>query len=228
MDESIPFDADLSSLSDVAPAEGDPDEIWVTTFSGYQLPVQNVNEQQFYERLRDQYKASFSFTDPSDILDVDQVLIMELSVVRLSTMLARNRDANGDPMTPAVSNQVTRQLRDTRTALAKMKTDLGISRASRAEGEEDPAEYLQTLVRSAREFGMHRLEQVNLAIALMYGIVDVAGTWKRSDEFERSKTPYRTAEDIVDWILSADVHGKLVEHDKAFRENKQRLWIGKL
>lgn len=223
MTDDIPFDPDAEAGSDA------PEEIFVQTFSGYMQPVRDQYERAFYENLRDAYKKAYTFTDPSDMLDVDQAILMELTIMRTNNAIARNIGPSGDPLAPAEVTSAHRVLRDTRAALTKLKAELGISRTARNDGtEDDVATYIQTLLRSAKQFGMHRVGQVNLTIALLQQVISVARTWQNSDAFERSKTDYQTAEDVINFILSAEIAGKLEEYDAEFRRNKQRLWIDKL
>jgi hypothetical protein len=65
------------------------------------------------------------------------------------------------------------------------------------------------------------------AIVLMHEVGSVAGTYLRSSELERSKTEFKTAEDVVAWIVS-EIYPRFEQLDVDFRENQQRMWIGQL
>lgn len=226
------FDLDLD-FDDAAPDplaevdQGAP-SLTVMTVAGFELPVLEPAEKHFYETVRDKYTSEYVMTDPSDIADLDAVLTYELMVYRLSTQLGRGYDTNRFPLSPKDMAQLQRTLREASEHLAKLKDSLGVSKSARdrAAGE-DTASYLRNLLARAQEFGIHRQEQAMEAIALMHEVGSVAGTFLRSNELERSKTNYRTAEDVISWINDT-VYPRFNQIDEEFRENQQRLWIGEL
>jgi hypothetical protein len=223
----------VSDFDDAAPdplaevEQGAP-PLTVMTVAGFELPVLEPAEKRFYETMRDKYTTEYVMTDPSDIADLDAVLTYELMVYRLSTQLGRGYDANRFPLSPKDMAQLQRTLKEASEHLAKLKDSLGVSKSARdrAAGE-DSASYIRNLLVRAKEFGIHRNNQTLESIALAHEIGSVVSTYLRSNELERSKTNFRTAEDILTWINS-EVYPRFTQLDEDFRANQQSQWIGTL
>lgn len=225
MDDDLFFEDDPLGQVDA----GSVDESrQVTTVAGHRMPVLDESEKEFYEQLRDGYTASYQFTDPGDVSDLDRILTLELTTFRLNKQLGQGHDHHGLPLGTKDIASINRTLKDIALTLSKAKDNLGLSKLAREAGaEEDPATYLQDLRRRALEMGVHRNKQVTLAIAELMELISIAQTYLRSNDFERSNTDYRTAEDIVRHI-AVEVAQKMEELDAHFREHGQKIWVGKV
>lgn len=219
------FELHFDELADV---ENGAQPLTVTTVAGFELPVLEPAEKTFYETVRDKYVTEYVMTDPSDIADLDAILTYELMVYRLSIQLGRGYDANRIPFAPRDISQLQKTLKEASEHLSKLKDGLGVSKTAREKAAgEDVASYIRNLLNRAQEFGVHRNEQTMEAIALMHEVGSVVSTYLRSNELERSKTDYRTAEDILSWI-NGTVYPRFTQIDEDFRANQQRNWIGEL
>lgn len=225
----IDLDFDFDDAPDpLAGLTAGTERLSVTTVAGFELPVLEAAEKLFYETVQGKYRTEYVMTDPSDIADLDAVLTYELMVYRLSMQLGRGYDASQMPLSPRDMAQLQRTLREASEHLAKLKDSLGVSKSARDKAAgEDTASYIRNLLVRAKEFGIHRDEESVEAIVLMHEVGSVAGTYMRSNEFERTKTDYKTAEDVVAWINDT-VYPRFKELDEKFRDQQQRLWIGSL
>lgn len=221
-DYELHFDDELTHVENGAAP------LTVTTVAGFDLPVLEPAEKTFYETIRDKYVTEYVMTDPSDIADLDAILTYELMVYRLSMQLGRGYDANRIPFAPRDISQLQKTLKEASEHLSKLKDGLGVSKSARDKAAgEDVASYIRNLLLRAQEFGVHRNEQTMEAIALMHEVGSVASTYLRSNELERSKTDFKTAEDVVAWI-AATVYPRFQQIDADFRANHQKNWIGEL
>lgn len=199
----------------------------VETPSGATLRVTDAREKEYYERLRDKIMGSYDFTDPNDYVDLDHILGLELSVWRIQGQLNLSLDAHSRPLSSMDITRLSKTLTDNKAALAKAKDALGLSKVARdkANDGESVASYLENLRKRAHEFGIHRNNQVHKALGLMNEIGSVAGTWLRSNDFERAKLGYPAAEDVLRWIAQ-EAYPEYQKIDEEFRANGQRYWIG--
>jgi hypothetical protein len=213
---------------ELAHVENGAQPLTVTTVAGFELPVLEPAEKTFYESIRDKYVGEYVMTDPSDIADLDAILTYELMVYRLSMQLGRGYDANRIPFAPRDISQLQKTLKEASEHLSKLKDALGVSKSARDKAAgEDVASYIRNLLTRAKEFGIHRNEQAMEAIVLAHEIGSVCGTYLRSNELERSKTDFRTADDVVAWIADT-AYPRFQKVDEDFRANQQRMWIGEL
>lgn len=199
----------------------------VSTPSGGSMPVASETELAYYERLRDQITSEFEFTVSSDLVDLDHILSMELTIWRLQRQLTKNNDLHGRPLLPIDQTRLQKSMTDTQNALGKAKAELGISKVSRdkAQDGESIATYLENLRVRAGQFGIHRNNQVTKALALINEVCSKADSFLRMNELERSKFGFQTAEDVLVWIVT-EVLPEYNEIDEKFRENGQKFWIG--
>jgi hypothetical protein len=224
----IEFEPDdiLGSLDSELPEEAGA--LSVETLGGVIMAVQNRQEKAFYENIAKRYRAQYTMEDPSDIADMDRILTMELLVYRYSQMLGRGEDSSGLSMGPRDTATIQKALTDTSVQLGKVKDAMGLSRSARdAAAADDVASYLTQLLQRAKAFGIHRNDQANMGIALTKEVISVAGTWLRSNDMERSKTKFRTAEDVLQWIVD-EVKPQMDQVDKDFRSSKQINWVGQI
>ena len=87
---------------------------------------------------------------------------------------------------------------------------------------ESAGEYLQDLLRRAREFGVHRDTQVAKAIDLLMEVKKLVGLHYRCDEEERFSLGV-SPEQILEWLRDVAIP-EYDRIDDQFRKN-QRLWI---
>ena len=77
--------------------------------------------------------------------------------------------------------------------------------------------------RRAKLFGLHRENQLNVALALMNELSGIVGAYDRADEEERKKLGFETEGHILTWVRE-HMLPKFHEVDAYFIENEQKLW----
>lgn len=196
----------------------------VTTFTGHELELMHQREKTYYEGARDKYKAEFAFTMGNDLRALDRLLLLETQMFRWQWQLAAGIDYDGVDLDAADETAIRRAIKDTAPQITEIQKELGLTKAQRENDEETVAAYLQKLRVRAKEHGIRREKQLGRAIELMNELFSIAGSYKRSNENERRKLGFETADDIVDWILEV-AQPRYNEIDAHFRETSQKFWI---
>lgn len=192
----------------------------VVTPSGGDLSLLTSEEADWYCDRRDQYMAQNKFTNQSDLADLDRVLLMETMINRWSTWMSRGFDY----MQARVDErQIQKSISDYSKELRQVKKALGIDKATRDKDKQDSVgDYIETLLRRAREFGVHRNQQYEKAVTLIYEVKAMVRMYDKCDEEERNELDL-SPESIMEWIRTNMVE-EWDEIDEAFREN-QKAWI---
>ena len=107
-----------------------------------------------------------------------------------------------------------------------LKQTLGMSRVHRMTSEQqNVADYVETLLRRAKEFGYHRNNQVIEAINILNELDSKVGMHDRCDDEERASEGV-TIEAIFEW-LREEALPSYKKIDDAFRK-EQRIWLKEL
>lgn len=195
----------------------------VALVSGQTATVQTELEQQWFNQTRDAYLNETKLTEVTDLRDLDRVLVMELLIFRWTQHLASGTDYEDDMVD---ENTLRRQVRETSDQLNKVKTAMGLTKQARdaAVAEGNFGAWLTDLKARAKAFGIHRENQLRKALSLFNELSAVIGIYRRSDEEERRKAGFETAEDILQWLedVALPEYRRIDEH---FRANAQRMWI---
>lgn len=179
-----------------------PKPITVKTASNLELVVLTAGEKEFYERQSKTYLDEFGFTSPSDRADLDILLSQELMNYRWTQALITGKDHAGEPVPLVLADQYRRNQNEAARSISQMKTSMGMTRAARDADKGSLQEYITGLLRSAKEFGTHREEQVILVLTLFNELSSIVGTFDRSNAVEKQKVGIETHEDIVEWVRS--------------------------
>jgi hypothetical protein len=195
----------------------------VALVSGKIVTVQTAQEADWFEETRNAYLNELKFTEKTDLIDLDRMLMLELMVFRWSNHLAAGTDYDGDMVN---EKQLTADLKLYSDQLNKVKESMGLAKKARdaAENEGNFSAWLSDLKSRAKIFGIHREKQVTKALALMNELSTVVGAFDRSDEEERRKLGFDTEKEIVDWVretMLPEYHAL----DAYFREHEQRYWV---
>lgn len=195
----------------------------VVTPSGGDLSLLTSEEADWYCDRRDEYMQQNKFTNQSDLADLDRVLLMETMINRWSTWLSRGFDY----MQARVDERATQKsIADYSKELRQVKRALGIDKATRDKDKQDSVgDFVDTLLRRAKEFGVHRNQQYEKAVTLIYELKAMVRMYDRCDEEERKELDL-SPESIMEWIRTNMVE-EWDEIDEAFREN-QKTWIREL
>lgn len=192
----------------------------VTSPSGSDLNLQNIEEANWYEDRRDRYTQDNIFTNVSDYQDLDRLLTLEVMVYRWSQWMAQGFDYSSARVD---ENQLKNNIREYSTEIRLLKQSLGIDKATRdKEKGESLADYTTKLLQRAKRFGIHRNEQQALAITRFYELRTLVMTYDRCDEEERRLLGL-SHESIFEWVRD-NVIKEWDSHSEAFRKN-QSMWV---
>lgn len=190
--------------------------------SGAEFEVLHEMEIDYWNSAREKYLDQFKFENISDLQDLDRVLVGEVLCFRWGSWLMRETDYDGrsiEELTDKLKKQKIEQEKETRI----LKEKMGLNRAHRQDSEQQSiAEYLQAILKRAKEFGVHRDEQIAKAIDLLMETFTQVGLYYRSDEEERAHLKVNP-EDIMHWLWTV-AKPEFDAIDEAFRKN-QVLWI---
>lgn len=196
----------------------------VKTATGHELELIDRREKAVYENARDRYLSEFSFSMANDMRALDRLLLLETQMFRWQWQLAAGIDYDGVDLEPAEETTLRRAIKDTAPQISEIQKDLGLTKAQRENDDETVAAYLQKLRIRAKEHGVRREKQLGRALELFNELTAIAGSYKRSNENERRKLGFETAEDVVDWVLEV-AKPRYDEIDAYFRESSQRFWV---
>lgn len=193
----------------------------VTGASGVIIEVLTEKEEQWWGDNVEKYLEQFSFENITDLADLDRLLTLELLSMRYGLWMLRGGINYWGEEIP--EKDVADRKNKIDSEIRLLKKEMGMGRRSRLEGEQESvATYLQTLLRRAKEFGVHRDRQIAVAMDLFTELKKLVGLNERSDEEERAYLEVNDA-DIIRWIREVAIP-TYDEIDNAFRKN-QILWI---
>ncbi len=194
-----------------------------TSPTGAEIHLQAQEEADWYEAQKQLYLSHNRFTNASDLNDLERLLTLEVMVYRWSRWLTRGFDYVYNVVSPQALKS---NIREWSTEIRLLKQSLGIDKATREKDRgEDLAEYIQNLLRRAKEFGYHRNQQYELAVTKLYQLRSLVLTHDRCDEEERRELDL-SPESIIEWIRS-DVVPAWDELEASFRKT-QSVWIREL
>jgi hypothetical protein len=190
--------------------------------SGAIFEVIHESERDYWNQARERYLEQYRFDNISDLQDLDKVILGETLSFRWGSWLAREADYDGRSI-EEVADKFKKQKNDLDRETRILKEGMGLNRAHRQDSEQQSvADYLENLLKKAKEFGVHRDTQIAKAQDLLHEIFTLVGLWKRGDEEERAHLR-ATPEEILNWIDTV-ARSEYEAIDDAFRKN-QVLWI---
>jgi hypothetical protein len=194
----------------------------VKLVTGEVLQVQTDQERRWFERAKKQYLAQTKFDQQTDLADLDRLLVLELLVFRWSQHLSSGVDYEG---ALSEDEQLRRKIKDQSEAINRLKTAMGLTKEARNKALDSGnfATYMADLRKRAKEFGIHREEQLRAALVLMNELSAIVNTYDRADTQERKKFGFESDTEIVEWVRTRMIpeYHAIDEH---FRKNKQKYW----
>lgn len=171
------------------------------------------------------YQTEMSYSNVSDLQDLDRILISELLVWRWGIYLTRGATYDNIPV---MEDKIQRSIKQHNQEIRQLKIMIGMDRPSREaeKGIDSVPAYLSGLLRRADQFKVHRNEQFYMALRLMNKVLGKVQAHFNSDEKERQEFDL-TAEDILEWIRD-EIEPEWAELDRKFRqdgEEAQKMWI---
>jgi hypothetical protein len=195
----------------------------VKLVSGKLAQVQTQDEADWFEATRDAYLEQLRFTEKTDLIDLDRLLIHELMIFRWTQYSTAGTDYDGDLID---EKRVTTDIKAYSDQINKIKDSMGLNKKARdlAAAEGDFSQWIADLKQRAKIFGVHRERQLTKALTLVQELHSIVGVFDRSDADERGRIGFESEKDIVKWIRET----MLPEFDiidQHFQENEQRYWI---
>jgi hypothetical protein len=192
----------------------------VETPTGSDLHLQTEGEANWYERQRDMYLDHNRFTNISDLEDLSRLLTLEIMVYRWTTHLTQGFDYLAGRVN---ESELKTAIKEYSTEIRQLKNSLGIDRAQREKDKgETVGDYVATLLKRAKEFGVHRNEQYAKTVTYLWELINMVQTHDRCDEQERRELDLNE-KDIIQWVRDTLIP-EWAEMNKAFRE-QQKIWI---
>jgi hypothetical protein len=194
--------------------------LFVRGESGTEFEVLTPDEKDYFETNLTKYKSEYRFENVSDLQDLDRLLTLELLTYRYTAWLMKGSDYDGLQFS---EKDVRDHKQKVDTEIRLLKKNMGMDRKGRIESEsESMAEYLRNLLRRAGEFGVHRDNQIAIALDLFNDLKTMIGVHDRTDEEERRHLGVSEPQ-IMEWIRNEAIP-RYDAIDNEFRVN-QRMWI---
>lgn len=197
----------------------------VTTVTGSSIDLLHEREAKFYNEARDKYLAEFKFTVASDFRSLDRLLLLEVQMYRCQWQLSARMDYDGVDLDAGDEVALRRAIKELGSQIAEAQKDLGLTKVQRDKASEDSVgAYLVKLKLAAKEHGVKREREVARAIELSKELFSLCGAYRRSNEHERRKLGFETAEEIVTWVLEY-MKPEFDEIDAKYRAGQQKFWL---
>lgn len=203
------------------PEPDDESEVPVTLPSGGTFYVFGREVRYFNDRVR-RYLEDNHFTNVSDLQTLDTVITFELLVWRWGIWLSQQRDYLGDPVD---EKELAKQLKETSAELRQLKSGLGIDKVTRdkVKGEDSVSKYIENLKLRAREFGINREKQLNVALEMFQELKARVALYDNTTEDEQREM-HCTLDELLRWIREEAIP-TFDAVDEHFRTHAQRFWI---
>ena len=195
----------------------------VKLVTGRVISVLTQEEASWFNTARDTYLRQTKFTEHTDMQDLDRLLVHELMVYRWTCWISAGVDYDDNV---ADEHDLQRNIKLYSDQITKIKESMGLTKKARDERAEKGnfAEYLTNLKARAKEFGIHREEQLDKALELLNELFAVVGAFDRSDAQEREKMGFKDEAEILKWIREV-AQPEYQALDDYFRANQQRYWV---
>lgn len=212
----------MTTAAPPAPGLQAPPLIKVSTPTGGEIEVQGPAEEKRYNESLRAYTDGITYTERSDLEDLERVLFMELMCYRWGRWLMAGREYDGTIVNN--ENELRRWINDYSTQITKTKESLKLDRKTR-EGDKSASfeQRWQQLAQHAREMGIMREAQLGRALEIMQGYSAAVRTFDRCDEEERGKIGLPDEKALVQmWRDSMPDFDAI---DEYFRTHQQKFWI---
>lgn len=192
----------------------------VQTPTGSEFNLQTQGEAEWYERQRDQYLKDNRFVNVSDLEDLSRLLTLEIMVYRWTTWLTQGFDYIAGLIN---QTELKNSIKEFSTEIRLVKASLGIDRVTRERDKgETVGDYVATLLKRAKEFGVHRDDQYAKAVTFIWQLISDVQTYDRCDQQEREELDL-SPETIVGYIRE-NIIPEWDDLNTSFRKN-QKVWI---
>lgn len=175
-----------------------------------------------FEYLVTGYQEGFALQHPSDVSDLDRIVILELLVYRWGRWQADGKDYDGNTVDVLT---LQKQTKDYSTEIRQLKKGLGVDAISRqkASGKGSVAHYIEALLARAGAFGYLRNQQHAKALELINDIISLAEMSRNCLPDEQRRFGV-TPEGIIDFILDV-ARSEYQAIDQHFQETQAQYWV---
>jgi hypothetical protein len=200
----------------------------VISLDNQKLELQSKAEQEFYIKAQGKYVSDNVFTVASDERALDRLVLQETMMFRWQSQLASGTDYNGDDLNYAEQEALRKSIKEGAITISSAHNELGLNKLQR---EKDKAEsvqvYIDNLLKRGKEFGVHREEQVDLAMNLINELSAHVGAFSRSDEYEKKRIGFPDEASIINWITE-NMLPRFKKLDDDWRASSQKYWRASL
>jgi hypothetical protein len=200
----------------------------VESMNGEQIELLHINEKKFYEGAKQRYLDEYSFTMANDLRTLDRLLLLEVQMYRYQWYLMAGMDYESIDLEAKEEVEYRRAVKELTAQINETQAALGLTKAQRDKQTVDSVGgYIKQLQEAARHHGVKREKELGRAIELVKELFSLCGAFQRSNEAERRKLGFESAEDIVTWVLEY-MKPEYDAIDEHFRQHQQRFYIRKL
>lgn len=168
------------------------------------------------------YMTDNKFQNVSDLQDLDRMLTFECFCYRWSKWISSQMDYWGDSID---SDKLQKALNSTSSELRAIKKSIGVDKETREKqrGEDSVDTYLMNLRARAKEFGIVRNQQLDMALELFNELKAILILHNNCTEEERKEQKV-TVPEVFDWIVKEAIP-RYDAIDLKFRTDSQKYWI---
>lgn len=211
-----------------ADVTGRRDRHKVKTLTGGDIELLHRQEAEFFNEAKKKYTAEYEFTAANDMRMVDRLLLLEVQMFRAQWMLAAGMDYDSVDLDMKEETELRRTVKEASTQIGEIQRDLGLTKAQRDKATHDSVgAYIIELKQRAKLHGVKREKELGKAIELCKELFAHTAAYKRSNEHERRKMGFETAEDLVDWVLTymRPEFNLVDEHFRQQGPDAQKFWV---
>lgn len=205
-----------------------PTRFKVKSLVGQEIQLLAKMEKVYYEEARDKYLSEFTFTLASDLRHLDRLLLLEVQMYRAQLWLSAGCDYQYVDLEPAEEIACRRTVKECATQIQEIQKDLGLTKAIRDKDAADSVgAYITKLKLAAKQHGVKRERELGRALELTHELFALCGAYQRSNENERRKLGFESADDIIAWVTDY-MAPEFNAIDEYFRTHEQRFWVRSL
>lgn len=188
--------------------------------SGAPFPIYQ-QEEEYVLSLIDRYTKDNSFTNISDLSDLDRVIMLETLSWRWGIWISQGHDYDGEPIEAA---KYRTTIKDWSSENRQIKKQLGIDKSTRdsQRGEGSVYSYLIELRKRAKEFGIVREKQLDKALELTNELISLVQFHDNATEQERKEFDGEV-EDIIEWIRTVYIP-EFQQISEYFAHHQRKYW----
>lgn len=215
------------------------ENIWeVDLPAGGHLFLRSADELGYFESVRDSYIADYNLVKTNDLALLSSLLSQQLEVYRAQQLMNGMEPVLDDKQVPtgeyalvevkdATKNAAQQRLIKATQEIREIEKSLGIDKKTReAGGQYSIEEYIATLKKAGRQYGVHIARRFKLHEAFVNGLRWRVRLFRNGDREDQQYHGVETLEKVIQW---AETEMKKIEDaDKKHANEQGAMVIGKL